>query len=115
MEGPADPDGIQYGLTAAVGLDPNHNGGLDHTLIQGSLTLLFNLSSNYLPYTSDAGFATLFSNFRYQFGTALNEPHLGDPLSVAAPAPSGIVLFGVAGVCLAAFSYWSKRRMTKMA
>jgi len=114
LEGPADPDGIQYGLTSSLGLDPNHNGGLDHSLIQGSVTLLFNFSGNYLPYSSDAGFATLFgSTVRYQFGTALSEPSITNTIPV--PAPSGIVLAGIGCAFLAVGQYFARRRMAKLA
>lgn len=113
LEGPDSPDGIQYGITSSLGLDPNHNGGLDHSLIQGSVTLLFNFSGNYLPYSSDAGFATLFGTVRYQFGTALSEPSITGN-TIAVPAPSGIVLAGIGCAFLAGVQFYSKRRTPKL-
>lgn len=113
LEGPDSPDGIQYGITSTLGLDPNHNGGLDHSLIQGTVTLLFNFSGNYLPYSSDAGFATLFGNIRFQFGTALGEPSISTT-TIAVPAPSGAVLAGIGCVFLIGVQYCTRRRQAKL-
>lgn len=114
LEGPDSPDGIQYGLLTAGGLDANANGGLDHTLVQNSVTMLFKITSGWAG--SQSAFDNLFDNIRFQYGTALDEPYIGYGQSAPpVPVPAGFVLFGIGGGIMAAGTYLRRRRSIKQA
>lgn len=94
LQGPASPDGVQYGLTSKGDNPLTGNSPVtgDNALIQFSVTATF----SGLP----AGFdpATGLSNFSFQYGTDLSEPRFGE---VSEPATLSLFGFGLAGLVLA--------------
>lgn len=86
LQGPASPDGLQYGITSAADDPATGNQAVtgSNALIKSSV--MFTLSG--LP----AGFSPLqaISNVNFQYGTSLSEPNLN-------PEPATLALLGLAG------------------
>lgn len=122
LAGPDSPDGVQYGLSTLGGIELGSdgkpkNGGLKQTLIQSSVDLLFCIESGAYQGSTQAGFDALFTNIRFQYGTATDEPHLGSgsgPGPSPVPVPAGIVLFGIGGALMAATSHLRNSRLIKL-
>ncbi len=102
LQGPADPDGIQYGITSAGDNINTGNGGIfGQHLVKN--TVVFELTGWSFQTVSDL--ANLFSMVRFQYGTALSEPTITPPeFLIEVPVPTGVVLMGLGGVLLAGYS-----------
>lgn len=98
LQGPVDPDGVQYGITTAFDTTSNDNGGLAGIyLISSSVIFTFSgLSANFDP-------STAISNVHFQYGTSLTDT------STPVPEPSLTALTGV-GMFIVAFLF--RRRKT---
>jgi hypothetical protein len=94
LDGPNDPDGLQYGITTAGDDSSTNNGGTNTPLIKNSV--VFTLSG--LPTGFDIN---RFRNVGFQYGTALDEPQLPSNLTVV-PLPAGATagLSALAGVAV---------------
>lgn len=85
LEGPADPDGPQFGIASAGDNPATHNGGANVGLIQNSVD--FVLSG--LP---DGFNLDRITAVRFQYGTATDEP------SFDVPTPGALALLGLGGL-----------------
>lgn len=104
LEGPADPDGIQYGITTASDNLTTGNGGITgSSMIRNSVTFtLSGIASNFNT-------ATGISNISFQYGTALTEPNVPGSTSgglstggASLPEPgSPLALLALGGALLA--------------
>jgi hypothetical protein len=85
LDGPASPNGLEYGITTANDDPATNNGGTNTPLIRNSV--VFTLGG--LP----AGFDPMsrISNISFQYGTGLDEPNLFVP----APAAAGLLGLGL--------------------
>jgi hypothetical protein len=104
LQGPNEPDGIQYGITTLNDPDDtgsgNDNGGLlGNQLARNSVVfLLGGISAGFDPYTA-------FYEVRFQYGTSLTEPSFENDYrgtTTRVPQPSSLALlgFGVVGAAL---------------
>src|SRR6185503_11805094 len=100
LQGPASPNGLQYGITSAGDNTATGNTPVTGTnaLIQNSV--VFTLSG--LP----PGFnpATSISNVEFQYGTDLSEPHFP-----GVPEPATLVLMA-GGALLMGRRQWAARK-----
>lgn len=93
LQGPADPDGVQYGITTQGDNPATGNGGLSgNGLIQ--YQVVFTLSG--LPVGFDPSALGAITNVTAQYGTALTEPELEltSRTVTAVPEPASLVLLG---------------------
>jgi len=102
LQGPVDPDGVQYGITSAGDNPATGNGGISgQGLIQSSV--VFTLSG--LPVGFDPSASGAISHVSFQYGTALSEinipGHTNQTQSVV-PEPATLALFGTGLTVLAA-------------
>ncbi|MCC6125343.1 MAG: PEP-CTERM sorting domain-containing protein [Pirellulales bacterium] len=77
LQGPAEPDGVQYGITSA-----GDNPATGNTPVTGSNALIKNsvvFTLGGLPAGADVSTLT---NVQFQYGTALDETIVPEPLSV---------------------------------
>jgi len=85
LQGPTSPGGLEYGITSAGDNPATGNTPVTGTnaLIKNSVTFTF----SGLP----AGFdpSTQISGVTWQYGTALNEPHLPEPATLSLVALAG--------------------------
>jgi hypothetical protein len=102
LQGPAEPAGIQYGITSAGDNLTTGNGGLSgENLIKNSV--VFTLSG----YSGEPD--ANITNVAFQYGTGLDEPRFpGDFLH--APEPGSWVLLGIGGLALAIGRLLKRRR-----
>ena len=100
LQGPADPDGVQYGITSAGDNPATGNGGISgQGLIQDSVVFtLSGLPSGFNPSALGA-----ISHVNFQYGTALTETDIpGQPRQLqAVPEPATLALLGT-GLTVAA-------------
>ena len=107
LQGPDNPDGIQYGITTLN--DPDDTGsGNDKGGILGSqmarnsvVFLLGGIGAGFDPYTA-------FYEVRFQYGTSLSEPsfendYRGTNTRVPQPASLALLVFGALGAALVAY------------
>lgn len=110
LAGPADPDGLQYGITSA-----------GDNLATGNTPLMTNeLTKNSVSFLFDVGNAFSLSQIgtvTFQYGTALNEPSFpgtsssngGPPSSGPIPEPSSgsmaLLALGLLGA-----GFWARRK-----
>ncbi len=99
LQGPASPDGLQYGITSAGDDLSTGNGG-----VSGQ-----NLIKNSVVFTL-AGFSgepdALITAARFLYGTSLSEPQFNGTPSIIVPEPSVFVL-ALSGI--AAALVWRRR------
>jgi len=94
LSGPADPDGLQFGIASAGDDSTTHNTGANVPLIKNSVTFLLGSVPTGFKL-SDIGRVT------FQYGTALDEGHFGggggsDPFGEpVVPGPAAVLPFGV--------------------
>jgi hypothetical protein len=107
LQGPASPDGLQYGITSAgdnlgTGNAPVTGG---NALIQDSV--VFTLSG--LPGGFDP--STAVSNVSFQYGTALTEPNIPGcrDCTHVVPEPSTWIMLVTGTLCLLGYG-WSRRQ-----
>jgi hypothetical protein len=101
LQGPADPAGIQYGITSAGDNLTTGNGGLSgQNLIKNSV--VFTLSG----YSGEP--SANITSVAFQYGTALDEPRVPG-IELHAPEPGSWVLLGIGGLALA-IGRWLQRR-----
>lgn len=99
LSGPADPDGLQYGLTSAGDNLSTGNTGVQTPLTKSAV--IFTLGS--IP----TGFSlSRISNVTFQYGTALSEGHFsggsgGGGTSTSIPEPQTVALLGAGAWLLA--------------
>jgi len=107
LQGPASPDGVQYGLTSAGDNPTTGNSAmLSNALTRNSVTV----SLGSLP----AGFSlSSISNITFQYGTALSEGHFsgggGGGTGTSIPEPQTVALLGL-GALLAGLGRRRRRR-----
>jgi hypothetical protein len=99
LQGPDDPDGLQYGITSAGDNPTTGNqkvtGGNDNTptaLIKNSVIFTFNAPDGFSPETN-------ISDVQFQYGTSLSETcypgNPSEPHSESAPEPGSIVVWSL--------------------
>jgi hypothetical protein len=82
LAGPADPDGLQYGITSFGDDAGTNNGGTSTPLIKNAVVVtLSGLPSGFDPEGR-------ITDINFQYGTALNEPNL------LVPTPGSLGLLG---------------------
>ncbi len=87
LNGPASPDGIQYGLTTAGDNPATGNGGINsEPLIKNAVLITL----DGLPSGFDLA---RIGNVSFQYGTALDEPNI--------PTPGALSLLGLGGLLAA--------------
>ena len=98
LEGPVDPDGIQYGISPAGDNRTTGNGGLNgRSFIQNSVVFSFTGAAGLIADKDH------ISKVRFQYGTALDETHFnGDPLPPGGPTipePASVLIWSGLGLC----------------
>lgn len=89
LQGPAEPDGVQYGITAA-----GDNPSTGNTPVTGPNALI--KSEVAFTFTGATGFdPNTINEAVFQYGTALDEP------SLHVPTPGSAALLGLAGLIVA--------------
>lgn len=102
LQGPASPDGIQYGITTAGDNPATGNGGLSgNALIKNQTQFKLALPANYDSSRFGPG---LISNVAFQYGTSLSEPHM------TVPEPGPFALLSIGLVALAAARKFRHRK-----
>jgi hypothetical protein len=88
LQGPADPDGLQYGITSAAD-DP----ATGNTPVTGANALI-KYSVEFILSGLPEGFdpLTAIDNVNFQYGTALSDP------LIHSPEPASLILLACAGV-----------------
>ncbi|MDX2117166.1 MAG: MYXO-CTERM sorting domain-containing protein [Planctomycetota bacterium] len=86
LDGPASPDGLQYGITSAGDNAATGNAGVSTPLIKNSVKFTFGNASGF-----DLG---RIGNVWFQYGTDLSEPGYEGNI----PTPGSLALLGLAGV-----------------
>ena len=90
LQGPADPDGLQYGITSA-----GDNPATGNTPVTGMYALIKNsvqFTLTGVPANFDP--ATAICNVRFQYGTALSDPQLFNP------EPTTLILLACGGMII---------------
>jgi len=104
LQGPADPDGLQYGITSA-----GDNTSSGNTPVTGANALIQN-SVGFLLGSLPSDF-TLggISDVHFQYGTSLSEPSIeGDPPAV--PEPGSLVVWTLLGAAATAAAYRKRKK-----
>ena len=91
LQGPASPNGLQYGITSAGDNPATGNTPVTgaNALIKNSVTFAFSFSQSF---SLDE-----ISNVSFQYGTALNEPNI--TTNSHAPEAASMVVWGLLIVC----------------
>ena len=93
LQGPVDPDGIQYGITTEGDNANTANGGLGgNNLVKNKAQFKFALNGN-----ADNFHPGKLSDISFQYGTATTEPYL----LVPEPASYLLVSLGILGIFIA--------------
>ncbi len=88
LQGPASPDGIQYGITTKGDNLTTGNGGITGSgMIKYSVVIVLDGVGSNFNLNS-------ISNVSFQYGTDLSEPNV----QTNVPAPGSLALLGVAGL-----------------
>lgn len=110
------PDGLAWGLIGTGGVNgfgSSPNGGVQNRpFVKSSIEFTF---TGWTPL-NETNFSNMFSNVRFQYGTALDEGNLttmNAPPPV--PVPAGVILFGIGGAIMTAGSCLRRRRAGKLA
>jgi hypothetical protein len=104
LQGPADPNGLQYGITSNPDDPTTGTPGVTgaHALIRNSV--VFRLSG--IPLGFDPSLPGAITDVVFKYGTSLQHPFFfGVPV---VPEPASIVLLGLGGTGLA--TAWLRRR-----
>jgi hypothetical protein len=100
LQGPADPDGIQYGI-ASAGDDPSTG----NAPVTGANALI----RNQVVFTlSGLPTGSSISNVWFQYGTSLDEPNIPPPPGTPVPEPASLLLFGSG---LVVFAGWGRKHL----
>lgn len=110
-------DGLQYGITSQ-----GDNLATGNANILGNELIKYSVDFVLTGWTSfsgtDAGFRALFTNISFQYGTDLSEPNVPVPPDRGpnpVPVPSGVILMGLGGLLISAYTYRNRRRSLKLA
>jgi hypothetical protein len=108
LQGPGEPDGLQYGITSA-----GDNSATGNTPVTGTNALIQNAVLFTFSFTPTAFNAAEISDVSFQYGTALTDPNVpGLPPTGQGdvPEPATLIIWSLLGLSGGGLWAWSRRK-----